>query len=150
MTTLIYDDTGVYIDSLCNDNGITIDENFKKIRSVLKDGKQFNLIFSGSLANIERITKLFVEKEDFIESGDLFNLLVRDSYMFVHEESTNELNEYTIIDGLLHQFKCPVPYFFGSGRDIARGAYHIRKNPIEALQVAAIYDVYTNSNIVKV
>ena len=64
--------------------------------------------------------------------------------LFVNKETGEAFRAF---GDTLVMSKAVIPFFCGSGADVARGAYQICKDPIKALEVAIELDVYTGGQI---
>ena len=140
MTTIVFDGKTLAVDSQ-QTAGTTI----IGMRNKIKDVGGFYVAGCGRTDCIDSVINHFIngaEKPSGISAEDA-------DVLFVNKK-TGEA--FRVFGDMMVMSKASIPFFSGSGEDVARGAYQVCNDPIKALKVAMKLDVYTGGpiNMVKI
>jgi ATP-dependent protease HslVU (ClpYQ) peptidase subunit len=135
MTTIVFDGKTLAVDSQ-QTAGTTIIGMRNKIRDV----GGFYVAGCGRTDCIDSVINHFIngsEKPSGISAEDA-------DVLFVNKE-TGEA--FRVFGDMMTMSNASIPFFSGSGEDVARGAYHACGDIIKALKVAIDLDAYTGGQI---
>ena len=140
MTTIVFDGK-----TLVSDSQQTAGTTIIGMRNKIKNTGEFYAVGCGRTDCIDSVIAHFAngaEKPVGLSSDDA-------DVLFVKKDTGDA---FRVFGDTLMMFKVSIPFFSGSGEDIARGAYQVCNDPIKALKVAMKLDVYTGGpiNMVKI
>lgn len=140
MTTIVFDGK-----TLAADSQQTAGTTIIGMRNKIKDVGGFYVAGCGRTDCIDLVINHFIngaEKPSGISANDA-------DVLFVNKETGEAFRAF---GDTMVMSKVSVPFFSGSGEDVARGAYQVCNDPVKALQVAIDLDAYTGGpiNMVKI
>lgn len=140
MTTIVYDGKTLAVDSQVTTGSVIVG-----VRNKIQDIGGYFVAGCGSTDGIDLVIGYLLEgkeKPSGLSASDA-------DVLFVNKETGEAFRAF---GDTLVMSKSVIPFFGGSGAEIARGAYQLCNDPVEALKVAIKIDVFTGGpiNMVKI
>ena len=140
MTTIVYDGKTLAVDSQVTAGSVIVG-----VRNKIQDIGGYFVAGCGNTDGIDLVVGYLLEgkeKPSGLSANDA-------DVLFVNKE-TGEA--FLAFGDTLVMSKAVIPFFGGSGAEIAQGAYQVCNDPIKSLKVAMKLDVYTGGpiNMVKI
>ena len=140
MTTIVYDGK-----TLAADSQVTAGSAIVGVRNKIQDIGGYFGAGCGNTDGIDLVVGYLLEgkeKPSGLSANDA-------DVLFVNKETGEAFRAF---GDTLVMSKAVIPFFGGSGAEIAQGAYQVCNDPIKALKVAMKLDVYTGGpiNMVKI
>ena len=140
MTTIVFDGKTLAVDSQVTTGSVILG-----VRNKIQDINGYFVAGCGNTDGIDLVVGYLLEGKER-PSG----LSANDAdVLFVNKETGEAFRAF---GDTLVMSKAVIPFFGGSGAEIAQGAYQVCNDPIKALKVAMKLDVYTGGpiNMVKI
>ena len=135
MTTIVFDGKTLAVDSQ-----LTAGSCIVGMKNKIQDIGGYFVAGCGTTDGIDLVINHFIngaEKPSGISANDA-------DVLFVNKETGEAFRAF---GDTLVMSKTVIPFFGGSGAEIAQGAYQVCNDPIKALKVAMKLDVYTGGPI---
>lgn len=144
MTTLVYTEQGVFIDSQVTQGNVMLHDDYEKF----VETDDFVYLFVGEMANLAQIANL-LECDFYTAEFDktLESVLLTEKFVYRFKKESSKLEEYSLKDNKLYCYACEFNYAYGSGAQIAIGALEATGCGFKAMEVAIKKDVYTGGKI---
>lgn len=140
MTTIVFDGKTLAVDSQVTSGSVIVG-----LRNKIQEIGGYFVAGCGSTDCIDLVVEYLLggkEKPSGLSANDA-------DVLFVNKETGEAFRAF---GDTLVMSKAVIPFFGGSGAEIAQGAYQVCNDPIKALKVAMKLDVYTGGpiNMVKI
>ena len=140
MTTIVFDGKTLAVDSQVTTGSVILG-----VRNKIQDINGYFVAGCGNTDGIDLVVGYLLEgkeKPSGLSANDA-------DVLFVNKETGEAFRAF---GDTLVMSKAVIPFFGGSGAEIAQGAYQVCNDPIKALKVAMKLDVYTGGpiNMVKI
>lgn len=135
MTTIVFDGKTLAVDSQVTSGSVIVG-----VRNKIQDIGGYFVAGCGNTDGIDLVVGYLLggkERPSGLSANDA-------DVLFVNKETGDA---YRAFGDTLVMSKAVIPFFSGSGEDVARGAYQMCKDPIKALEVAIELDVFTGGPI---
>ena len=138
MTTIVFDGKTLAVDSQVTAGSVIVG-----VRNKIQDINGYFVAGCGNTDGIDLVVGYLLEGKER-PSG----LSANDADVLFVKKDTGEA--FRAFGDTLVMSKAVIPFFGGSGAEIAQGAYQVCNDPIKALKVAMKLDVYTGGPINKI
>ena len=135
MTTIVFDGKTLAVDSQVTAGSVIVG-----VRNKIQDINGYFVAGCGNTDGIDLVVGYLLEgkeKPSGLSANDA-------DVLFVNKETGEAFRAF---GDTLVMSKAVIPFFGGSGAEIAQGAYQLCGDPVEALKVAMKLDVYTGGQI---
>jgi ATP-dependent protease HslVU (ClpYQ) peptidase subunit len=135
MTTIVFDGKTLAVDSQVTSGSVIVG-----VRNKIQDIGGYFVAGCGNTDGIDLVVGYLLkgkERPSGLSASDA-------DVLFVNKETGEAFRAF---GDTLVMSKAVIPFFGGSGAEIAQGAYQLCKDPVKALKVAMKLDVFTGGPI---